>query len=57
MSRRERETIRLRRLLAIAVYRLGGEMKITEDELLRQNWELGMDNAERPTVITGFKGD
>lgn len=54
MSRSERERALLRRLLAIAVHRLGGEMKVSQEELLG-HWELGMDHASRPTVVTGFK--
>lgn len=55
MSRTQREIARLRRLLAIAVHRLGGEMKVTPEEMAAP-WELGLDNFERPTVITGFPG-
>lgn len=55
MSRTQREIARLRRLLAIAVHRQGGEMVVTPEELAAP-WELGMDNFEKPTVITGFPG-
>jgi hypothetical protein len=44
----------LRRLLAIAVHRLGGEMKVSQEEILG-HWELGVDHHSRPTVITGFR--
>lgn len=30
-------------------------MKVTPEELAAP-WDLGMDNFERPTVITGFPG-
>lgn len=30
-------------------------MKVSPEEMVAP-WELGMDNFERPTVITGFPG-
>ena len=55
MSRSERERSLLRRLLAIAVHRLGGEMGVTKEEVFTGTWELGMDHATLPTVVTGFR--
>jgi hypothetical protein len=54
MSRSQRELSLYRHLLAIAVYRLGGEMKVTPEDM-RAHWELGLDHFARPTVVTGFK--
>lgn len=54
MSRSQRELSLYRHLLAIAVYRLGGEMKITPEDM-GSHWELGLDHFARPTVVTGFK--
>lgn len=61
MSRSQREIEELkrqnamfRRLLAIAVHRLGGEMKLDVLDTVRP-MELGMDSLVAPTVVTGFE--
>ena len=43
----------MRRLLAIAVHRLGGEMQLGRNELFT-SWDLGLDSAEMPKVVTAF---
>lgn len=53
MSRSERELAKYRRLLAIAVHRLGGEMKFTEDEF-RADYDLGVNTQTKPFVVTAF---
>lgn len=50
----KRQNLMFRRLLAIAVHRLGGEMKIDAVDMVRP-MELGMDSLTSPTVVTGFE--
>lgn len=61
MSRAERQIAELerqntlyRRLLAIAVQRLGGEMKINITDMVQPR-ELGIDSLANPTVVTSFE--
>jgi hypothetical protein len=54
MSRTQRELALCRRLLAIAVYRLGGEMRVTQEDL-QEHWQMGMDHYAHPTVVTGYR--
>lgn len=53
-SRSQRELALCRRLLAIAVYRLGGEMRVTQEDL-QGHWQMGMDHYAHPTVVTGYR--
>lgn len=54
MSRAQRELMLYRRLLAVAVHRLGGEMKVTAEDI-HAHWELGMDHHTTPSVVTAFR--
>jgi hypothetical protein len=47
------ELAKTRRLLGIAVERLGGEMKFTENEF-RAHREVGIDTTNYPFVVTSF---
>ena len=53
MSKSERERALLRRLLAVAVERLGGELKVGPEDFAA-NYEMGMDHHSLPTVVTSY---
>lgn len=59
MTRSQRENARLRALLAVAVIRLGGELRLTSTEqiaIMEAGLHLGMDNPSHPTVVTAGWG-